>query len=142
MGSLRIEKSQPVTTNSKLNFRGNKSGFNWENYEVEETTYKFYGKESFDYHDLNNFTLKDMFSGSYGNKKYDKMLADGYMGYAFDNASQIVVDSFLRVYFDNFEVMEQYLGLKQSNKENEIANQRIFIKNYITDKCLMLVVIT
>ena len=136
MGSLRIEKSQPVTTNSKLNFRGNKSGFNWENYEVEETTYKFYGKESFDYHDLNNFTLKDMFSGSYGNKKYDKMLADGYMGYAFDNASQIVVDSFLRVYFDNFEVMEQYLGLKQSNKENEIANQRIFIKNYITDKML------
>jgi len=77
-----------------------------------------------------------MFSGSYGNKKYDKMLADGYMGYAFDNASQIVVDSFLRVYFDNFEVMEQYLGLKQSNKENEIANQRIFIKNYITDKML------
>ena len=33
--------------------------------------------------------------------------------------------------------MEQYLGSKQSNKENEIANQKILLpKNYITDKML------
>ena len=103
MGSLRIEKSQPVTTNSKLNFRGNKSGFNWENYEAgKKPPIKFYGKESFDYHDLNNFTLKDMFSGSYGNKKVTRCWLMGTWVMHFDNASQIVVDSFLRVYFDNF----------------------------------------
>ncbi len=136
MEALRIEKDQPVKAVLKSNLQGNKGGIKWENYEVEESVFRFYGTENFDYHDLNNFRLKDMFSNSSGYKQYDKMLQDGYLGYAFDNASQTIVDSFLNTYFENFEVMEKYLGAKQANKENILASQRIFMKNYITDKML------
>jgi hypothetical protein len=136
MQALRIEKDQPVKAVLKSNLQGNKGGIKWENYEVEESVFSFYGTENFDYHDLNNFRLKDMFINSSGYKQYDKMLQDGYLGYAFDNASQTIVDSFLNTYFENFEVMEKYLGAKQANKENNLASQRIFMKNYITDKML------
>ncbi|MBK9687480.1 MAG: hypothetical protein IPO65_06840 [Saprospiraceae bacterium] len=136
MRGLRIEKGKPIIATEKFNLQGNKAGIKWENYEVEESMYRFYGNECFDYHDLNNFRLQDMFSGTAGYKPYNKMLEDGYLGYAFDNASQIVVDSFLKTYFDNFEVMQKYLGLNQANRDNELLNHRIFIKNYITDRML------
>jgi len=131
---LRINKGKPIVSTSYTGIKANKSTINQDAFESEVIKYEFIGNEAFDFHDLNKFYMKDMFESSVLAKEFDKVLEDGFLGYAFDAASQNLVDSFLRTYFADFKTMEKYLGTKLIDEG--INRSRVFIKNYITDKML------
>lgn len=137
MNDLNIKKGQPIKQTVTYS-AFSKGGIKESKFEVETVKYDFYGKESFDHHDLNNFSLNEMFGGASFHHYYDKMLEDGYLGYAFDGASQEVVDSFLRIYFNDYETMNKFINPTGHNSSLDIGmeNQRLFMKNYITDKML------
>ncbi|MBK8372997.1 MAG: hypothetical protein IPL20_16965 [Saprospiraceae bacterium] len=125
-----------ITTEKSFYSSMNKGGYKLEKFKYIESTFNFKGYEKFDFHDLQNHYIVDVFEG--GNRKimFDKKLEEGILGFAFDNKSQELVDQFLRTYFTDKEVMTKFLNLGKNGDnlyENEMST---FINNYITEKML------
>ncbi|MCC6689181.1 MAG: hypothetical protein IT268_09060 [Saprospiraceae bacterium] len=102
-------KVDTVTTRYNL-IGGNKGMVASASFEAVVSTYQFKGNEKFDFHDVYDYNLNQVLTDGIS-KPFPKKLADGYLGFAFDNASQTLVDDFLRTYFDNEMVMKQFLKL-------------------------------
>jgi hypothetical protein len=101
MKDLEIKKDT-FTTYKELgvsSFAG--SGIAIHSYKVLASKYTFLGNERFDIHDLKSYTLKDVLYGVDKDKKYEPKLQSGYLGFAFDNKSQGVIDSFLKTFIEN-----------------------------------------
>jgi hypothetical protein len=111
------------------------SGINESTFKEKIATYSFYGKEKFDFHDLNPHKLSDVFLKNNRYQFFDQMLADGSLGFAFDNKSQALVDDFLRVYFADKGVMTKYLATINHGLDLK-GNVLKFANSYVTDQML------
>lgn len=98
--------------------------------------YSFMGKEKFDFHDLEVHSLSQVFEKSNNNRLFEKKLNDGFLGHAFDNKSQQMVDDFLRTYCDDKSLLHQYDSWIKGYKINPMT---VFMNNYITEKMMDLV---
>ena len=139
MADLNITRDTATVTAKAFSF--NKSGIQEASFKVLASTYKFMGQEKFDFHDLHDYYLNQVFDGNDSKNSFSKKLADGYLGFAFDKVSQDVVDGFLRTYFDNPEVKFKWYSYA-SNATEASAQDETTIKgmllngmnSYITDK--------
>ena len=118
---------------------GNKSQINQSFFKVLESTYSFSGLEKFDFHDIDNYKLASVFDSNPKTTVFSKKLADGYLGFAFDNASQDLVDGFLRQYFDNEKLEMIWSTFKKEHDEiytyeSDKADILTSMNSYITGK--------
>ena len=105
---------------------GSKVGFKTIDWDVTKTTFNFLGKERFDFHDIDDHNLAMVFPSGKGSPNFPMTLGDGFLGFAFDNKSQELVNQFLTTYYDP-EVLPK----------NEIESTTPYLKlmeEYITDK--------
>lgn len=135
MAAMDIEVDTATRTANFLEGNSSGSAFRTHHYKVNVATYKFYGNEKFDFHDVMDHSLSDVFEDA-SNRKYDKKLQDGVFGFAFDNKSQDLVNSFLRTYFNNQSLMSQYISHRDGTPMREDNPNLMFINNYITEKML------
>jgi hypothetical protein len=109
------------------------TGYNFQ-YIQRVANYNFYGKELFDFHDLESYKLGNVFLNNNG-PLLNPMLEDGALGFAFNNKSQELVDDFLRVYFAEKGVMTSYLNNVNHNLDLRY-NALKFTNSFVTDQML------
>lgn len=139
MADLSITRDTATTFAKAFSF--NKGGRNEGSFKVLESTYNFLGRERFDFHDAHDYQLNQVFEGNNFKDSFSKKLADGYLGFAFDKASQDLVDGFLRTYFDSPEVKFKWNSYSShaigANAQDENTNKGIIVNamnSYITAK--------
>lgn len=133
MKELTISVDSTFKYISKLNAI-NKGGTSESTFTTKINNYKFYGAEKFSFHDINTFNLKQVFNTEKQNQ-FDPKLEDGFLGFAFDNKSQELVNEFLSIYFDSKESKDKYTGIREDAMMGGQLGIQL-MNNYITEKML------
>lgn len=129
MANLTISVTQDTQLVNKV--YGNSSFVGMSGYKTLASTYTFSGDEQFDFHDLGKYSLSQVFEAG-KMKEFEKKLEDGYLGFAFDKASQQTVNDFLSTYFGNQSLL--YNWTRSNDQIDKIVDT--YMNKYITYKML------